>query len=334
MNWLVTGGCGFIGRALITNLLAEGGQSIRVLDNLSTGTREDLAAVAPFVELDNAANFQDWPQSVALQVGDILDPAAIAKGITGADVVIHLAANTGVPQSVADPVKDCHTNVLGVVNMLEACRAAGERPRFVMASSGAPLGVQTPPLHEEMAPHPASPYGASKLAGEGYCSAYYHCYGVETVTLRFGNVYGEGSGHKGSVVAKFIKEAMSGQRLEIYGDGSQTRDFIHIADLIRAIRSAALTPGIGGETFQIATAAETTVAEMTEQLIKAMRAEGMHVPDVYHGPRRQGDVARNYSDTAKARQRLAWTPQVPLHDGLRRTVRYFLDTYHPTATKE
>ena len=334
MNWLVTGGCGFIGRALITHLLAEGGQSIRVLDNLSTGTREDLAAVAPFVELDSAANFHDWSRSLALLVGDILDPAAIANAIAGADVVIHLAANTGVPQSVADPVKDCHTNVLGVVNMLEACRAVREPPRFVMASSGAPLGVQTPPLHEEMAPHPASPYGASKLAGEGYCSAYYHCYGVETVTLRFGNVYGEGSGHKGSVVAKFIKEAMSGQQLEIYGDGSQTRDFVHIADLIRAIRSAALTPGIGGETFQIATAAETTVAEMTEQLIKAMRAEGMHVPDVYHGPRRQGDVARNYSDTTKARQRLAWTPQVSLDDGLRRTVRYFLDTYHPTATKE
>lgn len=334
MNWLVTGGCGFIGRALITNLLAEGGQSIRVLDNLSTGTHEDLATVAPFVELGNMANFHDWSQPLALQVGDILDPAAIAKAIIGADVVIHLAANTGVPQSVADPLKDCHTNVLGVVNMLEACRAAGEPPRFVMASSGAPLGVQTPPLHEEMAPHPASPYGASKLAGEGYCSAYYHCYGVETVTLRFGNVYGEGSGHKGSVVAKFIKEAMSGQRLEIYGDGNQTRDFVHIEDLIRAIRSAALTPGIGGETFQIATAAETTVAEMTEQLIKAMRSEGMHVPDVYHGPKRQGDVARNYSDTTKARQQLAWTPQVSLYDGLRRTVRYFLDTYLPTATKE
>jgi len=334
MNWLVTGGCGFIGRALITNLLAEGGASVRVLDNLSTGTREDLAAVAPFVELDNAANFHDWSQSVALQVGDILDPAAIAKAITGADVVIHLAANTGVPQSVADPVKDCHTNVLGVVNMLEACRAAGEPPRFVMASSGAPLGVQTPPLHEEMAPHPASPYGASKLAGEGYCSAYFHCYGIETVTLRFGNVYGEGSGHKGSVVAKFIKEAMSGQRLEIYGDGSQTRDFIHIADLIRAIRNAALTPGIGGEIFQIATASETTVGDMTERLIKAMRAEGMHVPDVYHGPGRQGDVARNYADTTKARQRLAWAPEISLDEGLRRTVRYFLDTYHPNASKE
>ena len=334
MNWLITGGCGFIGRALITNLLVERGASIRVLDNLSTGTREDLATVAPFVELGNEANFHDWSQPLALQVGDILDPAAIARAIIGADVVVHLAANTGVSQSVADPISDCHTNVLGVVNMLEACRAAGKPPRFVMASSGAPLGVQTPPLHEELAPHPASPYGASKLAGEGYCSAYFHCYGVETVTLRFGNVYGEGSGHKGSVVAKFIKEAISGQRLEIYGDGSQTRDFIHIADLIRAIRSAAITSGIGGEVFQIASASETTVSGMTERLIEAMRAEGMHVPEVHHGPLRQGDMARNYSDTTKARQRLAWTPHISLDEGLRRTVRYFLDTYHPTATKE
>jgi UDP-glucose 4-epimerase len=178
-----------------------------------------------------------------------------------------------------------------------------------------------------MAPHPVSPYGASKLAGEGYCSAYYHCYGVETVTLRFGNVYGEGSGHKSSVVAKFIKQALAGERLEIYGDGRQTRDFIHISDLVQTVRLAAQTQGIGGETFQIATAYETTVSELTEKLLEAMRQEGMTVPDVYFGATRDGDVARNFSDTSKAQERLGWLPTVPLEDGLRRTVRFFLDTY-------
>jgi len=207
--------------------------------------------------------------------------------------------------------------------MLEACRHA-DTGRFVFASSGAPLGVQTPPLHEEMAPHPASPYGASKLAGEGYCSAYYHCFGVETVVLRFGNVYGEGSGHKQSVVAKFIKKARAGERLEIYGDGTQTRDFIHILDLIDAIVRAATRPGVGGEAFQIATARETTVSELTETLLAVMQEEGLPVPDTYFGPVRDGDVMRNFSDTSKAQKQLEWVSQVSLEDGLRRTLRYFV----------
>ncbi|MDN5935603.1 MAG: GDP-mannose 4,6-dehydratase [Nitrosospira sp.] len=322
MKWLITGGCGFIGRMLIADLHAEGGHFIRVLDNLSEGTSDDLQGVARFTELSSTSDFSDWTAHLSLLPGDILESSDVAHALTGTDVVIHLAANTGVPQSVENPVKDCQTNVMGVLNMLEGCRAASVG-RFVFASSGAPLGVQTPPLHEEMAPHPASPYGASKLAGEGYCSAYYHCFGVETVVLRFGNVYGEGSGHKTSVVAKFIKQAMAGERLEIYGDGTQTRDFIHISDLVRAIRQAAQLPGIGGETFQIATAFETTVAEMTEKLVNAMQAEGMDKPDIFYGPTRDGDVARNYSDTTKAQQRLEWTPQIPLEDGLRRTVRFF-----------
>ena len=324
MNWLITGGCGFIGRALIAELIGRGPVSIRVYDNLSVGTRQDLAQVAPVRDIDPGADADVWPEGVSLVQADILDAAAIARMARGADVVVHLAANTGVPQSVADPMADCRTNVLGVLNVLEACRAA-KVPRFVFASSGAPLGVQTPPLHEEMAPHPASPYGASKLAGEGYCSAYFHCYGLDTVTLRFGIVYGEGSGHKGSVVAKFIKATLAGEKLEIYGDGAQTRDFIHISDLVRAVILACQTPGIGGETFQIATAEETTVEEMTRVLLRAMAAEGMTLPDVFYGATRDGDVARNYSDTSKARARLGWTTDVALEEGLRRTVRFFLE---------
>ncbi|MDF0599281.1 GDP-mannose 4,6-dehydratase [Psychromarinibacter sp. C21-152] len=323
MNWLITGGCGFIGRALIEHLLHEGGHAIRVLDNLSVGTREDLRQVTLFAELDSQCEKSAWAEGVALIEGDILDEGAVARAVSDADIVVHLAANTGVAPSVEDPMSDCRTNVIGTLNMLEACRrlSAG---RFVFASSGAPLGVQVPPLHEEMAPHPASPYGASKLAGEGYCSAYYHCFGVETVVLRFGNVYGEGSGHKQSVVAKFIKQALAGERLEIYGDGTQTRDFIHISDLIDAIVRSATVSRVGGETFQVATAQETTVAEMTETLLAAMRAEHVTVPETFFGPKRDGDVMRNYSDTSKAKELLGWVSQVPLEDGLRRTIRYFV----------
>ena len=324
MKYLITGGCGFIGRAFAAHLLADSGHSVRVLDNLSGGSIADLELVGEITHLSANGDFSDWSAPLALHAGDILDPEAIDRTLTGADVVIHLAANTGVPQSVADPVQDCRTNVLGVLNMLEGCRAAGIG-RFVFASSGAPLGVQIPPLNEEMAPRPASPYGASKLAGEGYCSAYYHCYGIETVALRFGNVYGEGSGKKGSVVAKFIKQALAGERLEIYGDGSQTRDFIHISDLVRAIDRASVVPGIGGEVFQIATASETTVAEITEALLNVLESEGVARPEVYNGATRDGDVARNFSDTSKARRILDWTPAVRLEDGLKRTVRFFLD---------
>jgi len=324
MKWLITGGCGFIGRALASELLATEGQRVRVLDNLSVGTRADLETVGAFSELPVNKSDQDWAAPLALCEANILDYEAVSSALVGADVVVHLAANTGVGPSVEDPFADCHANVIGTLNMLEACRHTGTK-RFVFASSGAPLGVQTPPLHEDMAPHPASPYGASKLAGEGYCSAYYHCFGVETVILRFGNVYGEGSGHKQSVVAKFIKQALAGERLEIFGVGSQTRDFIHIADLVRAIRQSAEQADIGGETFQIATAQETTVGEMTDALLAVMQAEGLKPPEIFNGASRIGDVARNYSDTTKAAEQLGWQSEVSLQDGLRRTLRYFLN---------
>lgn len=324
MNWLVTGGCGFIGRALITSLLAEGGHRIRVIDNLTVGSQDDLELVGAVMRKDLADLSADWDECLVLAEGDIRNAADMSKAAQGADIVVHLAANTGVFPSVQDPRFDCETNVFGVLNTLEACREHGVA-RMVFASSGAPLGVQTPPLHEELAPHPASPYGASKLAGEGYCSAYYHCFGVESVVLRFGNVYGEGSTHKASVVAKFIKQALAGEKLEVYGDGSQTRDFIHIEDLVKAIRAAATMPGVGGETFQIATSAETTVGDLTERLVAALEAEGVKDVEYFNGEARQGDVQRNFSDTAKAARMLDWQAQVDLDRGLARTVRFFLE---------
>ena len=326
MNWLITGGCGFIGRGLIRALCRGDHAAIRVYDNLSVGSRADLANTHPFAE-DTG-----WEARLSLVVGDILNATALAEAARGADVIVHLAANTGVAPSVDDPRMDCETNVTGTLNALEAARTHGVE-RFVFASSGAPLGVQTPPLHEDLAPHPASPYGASKLAGEGYCSAYFHAFGIATVALRFGNVYGEGSTRKASVVAKFIKRALDGETLEIYGDGSQTRDFIHISDLVRAILASAGKPGIGGETFQIATARETTVGEVTDRLVAALTAEGIARPAVVNAAQRTGDVARNFSDTAKAARMLDWRAEIGLDEGLRRTVRFFLDTYAPIADR-
>lgn len=323
MNWLITGGCGFLGTNLIRALLEEGGHRIRVVDNLVVGSRADLVAIADFEELD-AGSLAEPTAPVELVVGDIRDAELAQRAARGMDVIVHFAANTGVGPSVADPRADCEANVLGTFNYLEAARANGV-PRFVFASSGAPIGAVEPPIHEELAPHPVSPYGASKLAGEGYCSAYWGTYGVETVALRFGNVYGPGSGHKSSVVAKFFKDALSGEGLEIYGDGTQTRDFIYVDDLIRAVRLAATVPGIGGETFQIAANTETTVEELAERVLAVLAERGVSGVPVDYGEPRVGDVKRNFSDTRKAAERLGWVPDNTLDQGLERTVAWFLE---------
>jgi len=325
MRWLITGGCGFIGSSLIAHLVEQGGHSIRVVDNLSVGTRDDLANVCQFEEIDTASLLPlESNGSVELVVGDILDERLALSVGAGAEVIVHLAANTGVGPSVEDPRKDCVTNVMGTLNYLESARFNSVR-RFVFASSGAPVGECTPPIHENKVPHPVSPYGASKLAGEGYCSSYFRTFEIETVALRFGNVYGPKSGHKNSVVAKFIKQAMQGESLEIFGDGGQTRDFIYIEDLVNAIWLAASRENVGGEIFQIATNKETTVNELVDMLVAVLHAEGVNGFEVIHGEQRLGDVRRNFSDTSKAKSMLGWHCSTDLEQGLLNTVSSFLN---------
>ncbi|WP_029681330.1 NAD-dependent epimerase/dehydratase family protein [Thioalkalivibrio sp. ALR17-21] len=320
-NILITGGCGFIGTALIRRLREHYPDvNIVVLDNLLTGTLEDLRSVAPVEQVTEPADRVDR-SAVALVEGDVRDASAVARSAEGCAAVVHLAANTGVGPSVEDPRLDMEVNVGGTFNVLEAARLKGV-PRVVFASSGAPAGEVEPPIHEELPPHPVSPYGASKLAGEGYCSAYNRTFGIDTVCLRFGNVYGPGSGKKMSVVAKFIREALSGEPCRIYGDGEQTRDFLYIDDLIRAVEQALLRP-VGGETFQIATGMERTVGEMAESLRECLAERGVAMEIAHEGPR-LGDVKRNFSDITKARKLLDWAPEMELRDGLNRTVQWFL----------
>ena len=303
-----------------------------MLDNLSVGTREDLSRVCTFSEKEKvkseknekASSPSETSSLVHLIVGDIADYETCLSCCQGIDIVVHLAANTGVGPSVEDPRKDMESNVIGTFNMLEAARHNGVK-RFVFASSGAPVGECQPPIHEELAPHPVSPYGASKLAGEGYCSSYFRTFGIETIALRFGNVYGPGSSRKNSVIAKFIKQTMQGETLEIYGDGHQTRDFIYIDDLIQAIRLSATFQGIGGHVFQIATNRETTVREMTNKLLRVLSDFGYNNVTVEHGEPRQGDVRRNFSDTTKALQMLGWRNEIDLETGIKNTVNWFLE---------
>jgi UDP-glucose 4-epimerase len=322
--YLVTGGCGFIGQSLIARLLGDGANVVRVIDNLSAGRVENLQRVA---EIDTVAARALRPprRRIQLAVGDVTDAELAEAACRDMDVVIHLAANTGVAPSIEDPRADCLANVIGTFNYLEGARAAGVR-RFVFASSGATVGECTPPIHELVPARPVSPYGASKLAGEAYCSAYARTFGLATVALRFGNVYGPGSEHKESVVAKFIRRAFAGQPLQIYGDGAQTRDFIYIDDLTRAIERASTVDGVGGEVFQIATARETTVGELAEALSTALAAEGFPRPRVEYLDRRPGEVLRNFADTRKAAAMLDWSAEVSLPEGLRRTVRWAAGT--------
>jgi UDP-glucose 4-epimerase len=328
MRWLITGGCGFIGRNLLRRALQRSDCTFRVIDDLSTGTRGELRAIFEFSELnpkDETVGWSAWDRSrVEFVKGDIRDASIVLRAASGADVIAHLAANTGVAPSVEDPMRDCTINVIGTLNCLEACRQNNVR-RFVFASSGAPIGECKPPIHEELPAHPVSPYGASKLSGEAYCSAYARSFGIETVALRFGNCYGPLSGHKNSVVSKFIREALANQAWEIYGDGNQTRDFIYVEDIVEAILLAASVEGVRGEVFQIASNAETTVRELATRLADVLKSHNIRPPMVRYTKPRTGDVTRNYSDTTKAHQRLGWKPSMSLDDGLNRTVQWFLD---------
>ncbi|MCA9919684.1 MAG: GDP-mannose 4,6-dehydratase [Anaerolineales bacterium] len=296
---LVTGGAGFIGANLVRQLLAAG-YAVRVLDNFATGQRRYLAGLP-----------------IELVEGNILDRKVVDTAVRHVSGVIHLAAQTSVPDSVADPLYDCQQNVLGTLNLLEACRQAGV-PRFVFASSNAPLGRQLPPAHEEQAPLPISPYGASKLAGEGYCLAYHGSWGLGTIVLRFANLYGPFSGHTKGVVSLFYQAIMEKRPLTIYGDGQQTRDFIYVGDLCRAIQLG-LESDISGELFQIATGTETTVLELTEQMA-AVTGQAVQVD---HASVRIGDIGQNYSAVSKAEKQLGWRPTTTLAAGLTETWQWF-----------
>jgi UDP-glucose 4-epimerase len=332
-NWLITGGCGFIGTQLIRTLSQDSTNNLCVVDNLSVGNKAALEAAYGSQAVDRSASDTDFfatdgsTAQCVLVRADIHDADVALKVCQQADVIVHLAANTGVHPSVLDPRLDCSTNVTGTLNYLEGARHSRGK-RFVFASSGAPVGeVKTLPIHEELPVNPVSPYGASKLAGEGYCSAYHQTFEVDTVALRFGNVYGPGSVNKSSVVAKFIRHALADEPLEIYGNGKQTRDFIYVEDLVNAITLAATTPGVGGHKFQIATNRESTVAEVAEMITAILRDLGVSNIEIQYQGARLGDVMRNYSDVSKAADLLGWEPQHDLQSGLEKTIKYFYDEH-------
>jgi UDP-glucose 4-epimerase len=304
MNILITGGCGFIGVNLIAYLKRNTSDSIVVLDNLSLGRKESL------LEFD-----------VDFIEGDITDEHLINRVMKDIDAVIHLAADTRVMDSIENPDFNYHVNVNGTYNLLAASRKYGV-DKFIFASTGgAILGDVMPPVHEGIVPRPISPYGASKLCGEAYCSAFAGAYGIKTASLRFSNVYGPRSYHKGSVIAHFFKQIIKGEPLVVYGDGEQTRDYVYVDDLCSAVRNAMVIEK-GGQTFQLGTGVETSIHRLID-LIKQCVGNDYTIQVEYESARK-GEIIRNFTDVSFARKSLGYEPEVALEEGLKKTWEWFI----------
>jgi UDP-glucose 4-epimerase len=306
-NILITGGAGFIGSHIADAYLAAG-HSVTILDDLSTGRRENLPARAKFVQ------------------GDIRSPEARALLAGGGFTLLnHHAAQMDVRRSVTDPVFDAGVNLVGLLNLLDGARAGGVR-RVVFASSGGVVyGEQGRlPLVETEAKLPVSPYGVAKLASEYYLATYSHLYGLESVALRYSNVYGprQRADGEAGVVAIFGRRLLQNQPLTIYGDGRQTRDMVFVKDVAAANVAASewkVPPvtTLDARALNIGTGVETTVNSLAELM---GRAAG-HTPEIKHAPARAGELLRSVLATDKAARELGWRPQVPLAEGLRATIQ-------------
>jgi UDP-glucose 4-epimerase len=299
---LVTGGCGFVGANLVRHLESQS-IAVSVLDNLTTGNRSDLAET-------NATVIE----------GDIRDRAAVREAVSSADAVVHLAAHTRVVESVKDPTENFDVNARGTLVILDECRRAGVEKVALASTGGAIIGDVTPPVHENMVPRPLSPYGASKLCAEAYCSAFGGSYGMSIVALRFANVYGPFSYHKGSVVAKFFKDYLEGTPWTVFGDGTQTRDFVYVGDVCHAIHKALDAEIDGFDVFNLGSGTETTVNKLIDQMQETV---GSGKREVVYEDLRAGEIYRNYTLIDKAKQGLGYNPSMTLSEGLRETWRWF-----------
>jgi UDP-glucose 4-epimerase len=301
-RYLLTGGAGFIGAAL-THALVARGDAVTILDS-------GAAAGFGYVERTGAR----------LVRGDVRDAAAIEDALAGCSAVVHLAAQVSVPDSIERPIEDLATNVDASVALLEAARRHGVR-RFISASSNAVVSGHPPPANEALTPRPVSPYGAAKAAVEAYLLAYHSAFGLAGVALRFANAYGPWSAHKRSVVAAFVRAYIAGGPLIMNGDGTQTRDFVHVDDIVSAMLACLDTraENVAGQVFQVGTGHETSLNDLARLLFEV----GGTTVAVEHRSASRGDVARNVSDISKLAASLDYRPKVALRDGLAQTLEWF-----------
>jgi UDP-glucose 4-epimerase len=306
--FLVTGGAGFIGSHLVERLLRQG-QRVRVLDNFSAGTRENLAFAAGDPRLE-------------VIEGDITDLTTILRAARGVEVIFHQAAMRSVPRSVDDPLGANANNVTGTLHVLMAAREAGVR-RVVYASSSSVYGDRPElPKREEQLPAPISPYAVSKLAGEHYSTVWNRLYRVETVSLRYFNVFGprqDPTSQYAAVIPRFILWALRGEPLEVHGDGLQSRDFTYVDNVVEANLLVAQAPGVAGEMFNVGCGGRVTLLEIIHLLEGIL---GRRLGRV-HTDRRAGDVPHTQADIGKVKRFLGYAPLVEFEEGLRRTVEFF-----------
>jgi len=307
-RYLVTGAAGFIGSSLVRALL-DRGEQVRGIDNFSTGKRENLAEVLHRIDFREA---------------DILDLEAMHRACAGVDYVLHEAAIPSVPKSVLDPLASNRANVDGTVNVLVAARDAKVK-RVVYAGSSSAYGdTPTLPKHEAMIPNPISPYAVGKLAGELYMASFYRCYGLETVSLRYFNIFGprqDPSSPYSGVLARFSMQMLRGEQPTIFGDGTTSRDFTYIDNAVSANLLACAAPAAecAGRVFNCATSQHTTL----NQTFDALKKLTGHKGSAKYGPERSGDIKHSLADITHAQKHLGYKVLVNFEDGLRPTVEWY-----------
>lgn len=303
---LVTGGAGFIGSHIVETLLGRGHQ-VRVLDDLSTGRVENLSPVADRIEFVE---------------GSVQDRTIVSKVMIGVEFVFHLAAMVSVPKSMVEPVEAELINTVGTLNVLTAAKVAGAR-RLVLSSTCAVYGDEpTLPKVEMMVPQPKSPYAISKLTAENYCLLFNQSYNLETVVLRYFNVFGprqDPSSAYSGVISIFVNKLEQGLAPTIFGDGKQTRDFVDVEDVVRANLLAAEVPQAAGEIFNIGTGCPVSLNQLFEHLCHIFNCR----QEPHYGPPRTGDILHSYADSTKARRELGWSAQVNFETGLRRLAELY-----------
>jgi UDP-glucose 4-epimerase len=309
-TYLVTGGAGFIG-SHITTRLVEDGQRVRVLDNLCTGSR------------DNLAHLRDGYEFL---LGDVADPIAVQRAVEGVEVIFHQAALASVPLSVKDPVAVHTACATGTVTVLDAARKAGVR-RVVYAGSSSAYGNDPiMPKRESQLPQTLSPYAAAKLAGELYCESFAAVYALETVRLRYFNIFGErqdpGSPYS-AVIPLFVSALLQGRRPTIFGDGTQSRDFVYVGNAVHANLLAANAPNVSGKVFNVACGQSLSVSDLLRLICERLRMEFNPI----FAPPRIGDIQNSWADISASERELGYRPQVALLDGLQRTIDYYAKVY-------
>jgi UDP-glucose 4-epimerase len=306
--YLISGVAGFIGSSLAHALLAKG-ESVRGVDNFATGKRENIA------DISNRIDFRE---------ADLLDLKAMQQACEGIDYVLHQAAIPSVPKSVLDPLGSNRANVDGTVNLLVAARDAKVKRVVYAASSSAYGDTPTLPKHERMTPDPISPYAVAKLASEHYMISFYRCYGLETVALRYFNIFGprqDPSSQYSGVLAKFIPQMLRGEQPTIFGDGEQSRDFTYIDNAVQANLLACVAPAeqAAGQVFNIATGHRVTLNEM----VRLLQGLTSYSGQPKYGAERGGDIKHSLADISKAEARLGYKPAVNFEEGLRWTVEWY-----------